>query len=145
MTDSETSMQNDPAVTEEQLQYTGFLGALSKTGLGLLVVTFVLYAGELLPPKIPFEVLSKYWSLSCEEYLRATGMQAGWSWLYLIGYGEFVIFLAVTFLAVITGICYLAIIPSYLRRGDTIYGAMAIIEVVILIVAASGILQSGGH
>jgi hypothetical protein len=136
---------NDQGVSKEQLLYAMLLRVLSKIGLGLLVVTFILYAGELLPPRIPLEELSKYWSLSCEEYLRAAGLLAGWSWLHLIGHGDFVTFLAVSFLATVTTICYLSIIPSYLRRGDKIYGSLAIIEVAVLIIAASGILKAGGH
>lgn len=145
MKDNEELTNNYQAVAKEQLLYTRFLSVLSKIGLGLLVVTFIIYVGKLLPPRIPFEELSRYWSLSSEEYLRATGIQAGWSWLHLIGYGDFVTFLAVSSLAAVTSICYLSIIPSYLRRGDKIYGSMAIIEVVVLIIAASGILQAGGH
>ena len=145
MNDSQELTNNYQVVTKEQLLYTSFLRVLSKIGLGLLVVTFIIYVGKLLPPKIPFEELSKYWSLSSEEYLRATGIQGGWSWLHLIGYGDFVTFLAISFLAAVTSICYLSIIPSYLRRGDKIYGSLAIIEVLVLIIAASGILKAGGH
>jgi hypothetical protein len=145
MEDSQELKSNYQAVTREQLLYTGVLKVLSKIGLGLLVVTFIIYVGKLLPPKIPFGELSRYWSLSSEEYLRTTGIQAGWSWLYLIGYGDFLTFLAVSFLAAVASICYLSIIPSYLRRGDKIYSSLAIIEVVVLIIAASGILQTGGH
>ncbi len=141
----EEATNNCRFVTKEQFLYAMLLRVLSNIGLGLLVVTFILYVGKLLPPKIPFEELSKYWSLSCEEYLRATGIQAGWSWLHLIGHGDFVTFLAISFLAAVTSICYLSIIPSYLRRGDKIYGSLAIIEVVVLIIAASGILQTGVH
>ena len=145
MNNNEELTNNCQVVTKEQLLYAMFLSVLSKIGLGLLVVTFILYVGKLLPPKIPFEELSKYWSLSCEEYLMATGIQAGWSWLHLLGHGDFVTFLAISFLAAVTIICYLSIIPSYLRRGDKIYGWLAIIEVVVLIIAASGILKAGGH
>ncbi|MDO9109061.1 MAG: hypothetical protein Q7U40_00265, partial [Desulfatirhabdiaceae bacterium] len=79
MEDSQELTSNDQAVTREQLLYTGVLRVLSKIGLGLLVVTFIIYVGKLLPPKIPLGELSRYWSLSSEEYLRASGIQAGWS------------------------------------------------------------------
>lgn len=145
MNNNEELTNNYQAVTKEQLLYSRFLGVLSKIGLGLLVVTFILYVGKLLPPKIPFEELSQYWSLSSDEYLRVTGIQAGWSWLHLLGYGDYVTFVAISFLAAVTIICYLSIIPSYLRRGDKIYGWLAIIEVAVLIIAASGILKVGEH
>ena len=130
---------------KEQQIYAKILSVLSKTGLGLLVVTFILYVGKLLPAKIPFQRLSEYWLLPCEEYLEIAGIYSGWSWLHLLGYGDFVTFLAISFLAITTIICYLAIIPSYLRKGDKIYSLLAIIEVVVLITAASGILKVGGH
>ncbi len=130
---------------KEQLLYARLLKVMSRIGLGLLVITFILYVGEFLPARIPFEELSKYWSLSCEEYLQVTGIQAGWSWLSLLGYGDFITFLAILFLATATIICYLAIIPLYLRRDDKIYCWLAIIEVMVLILAASGILTIGGH
>ncbi|MBU1261793.1 hypothetical protein KJ640_02430 [bacterium] len=130
---------------KEQQIYAKVLALLSKIGLGLLVVTFILYVGKLLPTKIPFERLSEYWSLSCEKYLEATGIHSGWSWLHLLGYGDFITFLSISFLAMTTIICYLAIIPSYLRKGDKIYSFLAIIEVIVLITAASGILKVGGH
>lgn len=145
MKEADPFADRNQGVTREQLLYTRYLWALSRIGLGLLVVTFMLYVGKLLPPKIPFEKLSTYWSLSCEEYLRASGTQAGWSWLYLLGYGDYVTFLAVAFLGAVTTLCYLSIIPSYLRRDDKIYGLLAIIEVVVLIIAASGLLKTGGH
>ncbi|MFH0774925.1 MAG: hypothetical protein V2A53_05470 [bacterium] len=130
---------------KEQQIYARILSVLSKTGLGLLVAAFILYVGKLLPAKIPFEELSKYWSLSCEKYLEVTGIHTGWSWLHLLGYGDFVTFLAISFLAMTTIICYLSIIPSYLKKGDKIYSLLAIIEVMVLMLAASGILTIGGH
>lgn len=131
-------------MSREQLLYTRVLRALTRIGLGFLIVTFALYAGKLLPPRIPLEELSRYWSLSCEEYLRTADLKAGWSWLYLTGYGDFVTFWAVSFLASVTTFCYLSVIPSYLRNGDRIYGSLAIIQVLVLILAASGLLKAGG-
>ncbi|MEK9148543.1 MAG: hypothetical protein AAB267_00695, partial [Candidatus Desantisbacteria bacterium] len=77
---------------KEQLLYARLLKVMSRIGLGLLVITFILYVGKLLPARIPFEELSKYWSLSCEEYLGLTGIHPGWSWLSLLGYGDFAAF-----------------------------------------------------
>ncbi|MEW6334873.1 MAG: hypothetical protein AB1558_11445 [Thermodesulfobacteriota bacterium] len=133
------------SVAAEQLLYARILGILSKAGLAWLVVTFTLYAGGFRPPVIPLEDLPRYWSLSREEYLGAAGIDAGWSWLRLIGHGDFLTFTAVAFLALTTLICYAAVIPSYLRKGDRIYGSLALIEVAVLAMAASGILMAGGR
>jgi len=126
---------------KEQLLYAKLLGRLSKVGLVLVIITFITYVAKLLPPKIHFSELSKYWSFPCEEYLRLAEIHNGWSWISLLGYGDFLPFLAISFLAIATIICYLAIIPVYLRRGDKIYGWLTIIEVMVLITAISGLLK----
>jgi hypothetical protein len=54
-------------------------------------------------------------------------------------------FLPIAFLSILTVICYLAILPGLMRKKDTAYVVLVIVEVVVLLVAASGILGSGGH
>ncbi len=70
-------------------------------------------------------------------------MPTGWGWLELVSYGDVLNFLPLAFLAVITIVCYITIIPVLLRKKDVIYVAIALIEVVVLLLAASGILQAG--
>jgi len=40
-------------------------------------------------------------------------------------------------------VCYLAIVPGLMREKDTPYVALALVEVAVLVLAASGILKSG--
>ncbi len=54
-------------------------------------------------------------------------------------------FIPIAFLSGLTIICYLAIVPGLLRKKDTPYVILAILEIVVLCVAASGILGTGGH
>jgi hypothetical protein len=53
--------------------------------------------------------------------------------------------LPVAFLSGLTILCYLAIIPGLMRKKDTAYVVISILEIIVLVVAASGILGSGGH
>jgi hypothetical protein len=138
-------LPNRQIATEEQLLYAKILDIGVKIGLGLLVVGFILYASRFLPLKIPLEDLTRYWSLPVEKYLEAAGIQPGWSWFSMLGYGDFINFIAITFLAGVTILCYLTIIPSLFRKKDIVYACFAIIEVVVLVVAASGILGGGSH
>ena len=62
-----------------------------------------------------------------------------------VGKGEFLNFIGIVFLAGVTIVCYLRIIPILLRKKDTMYAVLAIIEVLVLTLAASGVLKSGGH
>jgi hypothetical protein len=136
-------LQKRQIATQEQSLYASILDVGVKIGLGGLVVGFILYISRLLPLKIPLEDLPRYWPLPVEEYLEAAGIQPGWSWLYMLSYGDFLLFIPIAFLAGLTILCYLAIIPSFFRKKDLFYTCFVIIEILVLIIAASGILR--GH
>ncbi|HET6514590.1 MAG TPA: hypothetical protein VFG09_05470 [Thermodesulfovibrionales bacterium] len=138
-------MEKKVKATEEQLAYAKVLDLGMKAGLLTLIVTFVVYLTGILTPHIPVSDLPKYWGLSVHKYLAATNIHTGWSWIGMLGKGDFLNFLGIVFLAGVTILCYLRIIPVLFRKKDMIYGVIAIIEVLVLVLAASGILKSGGH
>ena len=138
-------MNNKLKATEEQIAYAQLLDIGMKSGMLLLIITFILYVFGILTPHIPFDDLPKYWSMPVKQYLKATGIHTGWSWIYLLGKGDFVNFLGIAFLSGVTILCYIRIIPIFLKKKDTIYAIFAVIEVLVLVLAASGILKSGGH
>jgi hypothetical protein len=129
--------------TEEQLLYARILDKGMKIGLAILVVTFGLYVFGILQPHVPVNDLPKYWSMSVHEYLEATDLGTGWSWLGNLGEGDLLNFVGIAFLAGVTIICYLAIVPSLMRKKDTPYVVLALVEVAVLVLAASGILKAG--
>ena len=45
----------------------------------------------------------------------------------------------------LTILCYLVILPILFRKKDTAYAIIAIVEVLVLSLAASGLLKVGGH
>jgi len=132
-------------VTEEQIAYAKILDLGMKVGLCALVISFGLYVLGIVEPHIPLQDLPKYWKLPVHEYLKQTNIHQGWSWLYMLNKGDFLNFIGIAFLAGVSIICYLRIIPSLFRKKDTIYAFLAIAEVVVLVLAASGLLKSGGH
>ena len=138
-------MGKELRATEEQLAYAKLLDLGMKAGLLFLVVTFVIYLSGILTPHIPVNDLPKFWSMSVHKYLEATGIHPGWSWLGMVGKGDFLNFTGIAFLAGVTLFCYVRIIPILFRKKDTVYGVIAIVEVVVLALAASGVLKSGGH
>lgn len=129
----------------EQLAYATILDKGMKIGLLMLVISFIIYVTGILTPYIPVSDLPKYWGMSVHKYLEATGIHPGWTWLRLIGKGDFLNFLGIAFLAGVTAVCYVRIIPILFRKKDVAFGIIAIIEVVVLVLAASGLLKSGGH
>ena len=131
--------------TEEQLAYAKLLDFGMKLGLLALIITFIVYLSGILSPYIPVHDLPRYWGMSVHKYLEATGIHPGWTWIGMLGKGDFLNFIGIAFLAGVTILCYLRIIPILFRKKDTVYGVLAIVEVLILVLAASGILKAGGH
>ncbi|HET8538526.1 MAG TPA: hypothetical protein VFL83_01510 [Anaeromyxobacter sp.] len=134
-----------PAVAEEQLAYARLLDRGMKVGLLALTASFLVYVSGALQPRVPVADLPRYWSLPVKEYLAATGIHPGWGWLALLGHGDFLNFLGIAFLSGVTIACYLAIIPILFRKKDAIYGWIAVAEVLVLALAASGVLNAGAH
>ncbi|MFA7383801.1 MAG: hypothetical protein WC001_10155 [Desulfurivibrionaceae bacterium] len=139
--------------TEEQVQYAAILEKGMYSGLALMVITFALYVLGIMPSIVPLSEISIYWSMPVHDYLVAINtnfihgehLPTGWSWLKLIGYGDFLNFVPVTILSGVTIICYMVIIPGLFCRKDKAMAIMAIAEVLILTLAASGLLAVGGH
>ena len=138
-------MSKHQYVTEEQIAYAKILDLGMKVGLLFLVISFAIYVFGILTPHVPLDELPKYWKLPVQEYLKQTGIHPGWSWLYLLNRGDFLNFVGIAFLAGVSIICYLSIIPTLFRKNDIIYAFLAIAEVLVLVLAASGVLKSGGH
>lgn len=131
--------------TEEQLRYAAVLARGMYLGLFCLFVTYTLYLTGIMPSYLPLEELPSRWSMNVHDYLTGAEIEAGWGWLKMLKYGDFVNFIGIATLAGVTIFCYLSIVPILLKKKDMIYVVLALLEVLVLAVAASGILGSGGH
>ncbi len=131
--------------TEEQVLYSKILNIGMLIGLAGLVIAFIIYSTGILAPLIPLEKVQTYWILSVHEYLTQSGMQAGWAWFGNLQFGDMLNFLPIAFLSLLTIVCYIAIIPVLIRKKDTAFVVIAVLEIIVLAVAASGILGTGGH
>jgi len=131
--------------TPEQLLYARILEKGMYFGLLILLITFGLYTLGIMEPYIPLNKISKYWSMNVNDYLKQADIHAGWAWVGMLKYGDFINFIGIALLAGVTIICYAAIVPTLLKNKDTVYAVMAVLEVLILTLAASGILATGGH
>ena len=135
----DTSLKPSP----EQVRYSDVLQKGMFLGLACLFVTFALYVFGIMEPHIPLEKLPQYWQKSVHEYLADADIEPGWGWIKMVGHGDFVNFIGITILASVTVVCYCAIIPLLLKGKDGIYAALAILEVIVLVAAASGIISMG--
>ncbi len=127
----------------EQLLYAKILEKGMYSGLLILLITFGLYTFGILDPYIPLDKVSEYWSYNVNDYLKHAEIKPGWAWLGMLKYGDFVNFIGIAMLAGVTIFCYAAIVPTLLKNNDKVYAILAIIEVIILSAAASGLLAVG--
>jgi hypothetical protein len=140
-------------VSDEQLLYAKILDVGMNVGLVILLVTFALYASNIVKPAVPLDELPKYWSMSAHEYLEVTNHTfvhrehpiTGWTWLTALNHGDYLNFVGIAVLSLVTVVCFLGIIPTLLRKKDVVYAVMSLLEALILGLAASGLLTIGGH
>ncbi len=125
--------------SQEQIDYANVLFYGSWLGLVIMVITYLLYVTGLLAPHVPLSDIPMYWSKPVAFYVKNAQAPQGWAWLGLLGKGDYLNYIGIVLLAAMSIICYLRILPSLLRKGDKPLIVIAILEVVVLVVAASGV------
>ena len=127
----------------EELRYAKVLHIGTMVGLVLLVLSFLIYISGILPVLVPLDQLSQYWGLSAREFVTATHTPTGWAWLRLVGHGDVLNVAAIAFLAGVSGLCSLAVLPLFVRRGDWAQVVIAALQIAVLVLAASNLLFAG--
>ena len=136
---------DDNNISVEQQRYATLLSWGSRSGLGLLVVSFLAYVFGLMPVHVPLEQLPNLWNLPVGDYLKQTDTPTGWNWLTMIDQGDFASLVGIAWLSGCSLICLLAIIPIYARRKDKIFVMLCVFALAVQLLAASGMLRTGGH
>ena len=129
----------------EQVTYANMLFYGCWGGLALMLVTYLVYVTGIMSPHVPLDKIPQLWSQPVGVYLKEGNVPHGWGWLVLIGKGDFLNFVGIVLLAGMTILCYIPLIPAYLKRGEKIFAALALAEILVLLVAASGIVGGGAH
>ncbi len=131
--------------TKEQIIYANLLLMGMLAGLVIMFITYIVYLTGLLPPQVGLDVISANWGKGIHEYLELTHSPNGWGWIPLLGKGDFLNFIGFALLGLMTIVCYVVLVRGYLRKKDWIFAVISVLEIVVLALAASGILGSGGH
>ena len=138
-------MNNDVHATPEQTAYADLLFYGCWLGLGIMILTYSLYISGAMTPHVPLETMPQVWSDPVSTYLEKANIPTGWGWTSLLGNGDFLNFIGIVLLAGLSIICYLKTIPAFFRKGDKVMGFIAVAEVLVLLLAASGIVGGGAH
>jgi hypothetical protein len=130
-------------VPKEQLVYARILGYGTKISILVIAAAYIAYITGILPHYIEFDKIVELWGKKSHKFVEETNTPLGWEWIGLVMYGDFLNLLLLTFLSFLTIICYLAIIPVLVAKKDFIYFVIALLEVVVLLLAASGLIVAG--
>ena len=133
------------AASEEQIAYANVLNIGMWLGLAVLIITFFIYISGVMPSYVPIDDLPKYWTMRVHDFNTALNAPTGWGWAAKVGNGDYLNFIGIAILSGLTILCYVVILPILIRKKDTAYVVIAIVEVLVLSLAASGLLAVGGH
>jgi hypothetical protein len=133
---------NETLISVEQQRYAIWLNWGARSGLLILIVTFLSYVFGWLPAHVPLQQLPDVWSLPADEYIKLVGAPTGWGWLNMIKEGDFAGLLGIAWLAGCSLLCLLVVMPIYARRRDWVFVALCILALLIQLLAASGILTA---
>lgn len=129
----------------EQIRYANILFYGAWLGIFMMIATYLIYILGVLPSHVPMDVVTSSWKMGVADYLHHTNSPTGWGWASLLNRGDFLNFVPIALLALLTIVCYFTLIPGYKKRKDYMYMFFAIAEILVLALAASGLLGSGGH
>lgn len=129
----------------EQVTYANLLFYGCWGGLAMMAATYLLYVTGILTPHVPLEKVPLLWSQPVGTYLELGNVPHGWGWTALLGKGDFLNFLGIVLLAGMTIVCYIPLIPVYMKRKEFVFAGLAVAEILVLLFAASGIVDGGGH
>ncbi|MBU0464384.1 MAG: DUF1634 domain-containing protein [Proteobacteria bacterium] len=131
--------------SKEQVIYANILVIGVWIGIAILFITYAIYLSGLMPSHVDISLVTANWDKGVNEYLEITHSPRGWGWLKLLSTGDFLNYIGFAFLALMTVVCYLVLLKGYLAKKDWIYAGIAFLEILVLSLAASGLLGSGGH
>ena len=129
----------------EQITYANLLFIGAWAGILLMMITYFIYVTGIISPHVDVMAITQNWGKGVDEYLKITHSPHGWGWISLLNKGDFLNFLGLVLIAVLTIICYLFLVVGYKKRKDWLYFFICVFEIAVLTLAASGILGTGGH
>ncbi len=141
----DTQNKENLKASREQIIYANILVIGVWAGIFILVTTYAIYLTGILPSHVKLSLIPTIWGKGVGEYLEITHSPHGWGWVSLLTKGDFLNYIGLALLALMTIVCYLVLVRGYIRQKNWIFTVIALLEIVVLSVAASGLLGSGGH
>lgn len=128
------------SVAAEQRRYSTYLLYGAWLGMGIMLLTYALYLSGAVKPYVPLEDVTEYWSQSSQQYLSRGEVPAKWGWIKLVGYGDFINFVGIALMGLLTVGGLLMLLVAYVRRRDWPFIAIVFVQLLVLAASISGVL-----
>jgi len=132
-----------PQVHHEQLAYAGVLDRLSHLAILVIGGSYAAYVLNLLPQGVSIVETASSWHLRASEMQSTLHAPLGWSFMAdpsSLGLGDTLSYLSIILVCMIPVICLLFTAPAFLREKRPVFVVLSLLQVLILLVAATGIL-----
>lgn len=137
-------MKDTPAAQPEALRYAALLAWGTRAGLLLLVLSFAAYVSGWYVPHVPLERLPSLWGLPVNAFHEAARTPQTWDWELIVMHGDHANMVGIGVLAACSLPPLLALVPLFLKqRNGVVYAAICALEVLVILLAASGVLSAG--
>ena len=113
----------------------------TRIAFGVVVATFAIYLLGVLRPLVPLQELAQLWKLPVDRFVAATGAPTGWTWLRLLGKGDYLNLLGIAVFVLVTIAAYARLVPLFLQAGKRAQALFAALQVLVLLAAASGLFS----
>jgi hypothetical protein len=129
--------------TREALLFARTLQVGTWLSLAVLVLAFAGYVTGAVTPRVAIEELPSVWGLRAPDFAARAGLPRGWGWLGLLRYADLQPLLGVAMLAGLSIVAYLLLLVVFLRKGDAPYALISVLQLAVLLLAASGLVSIG--
>jgi hypothetical protein len=138
-----TSTLPKPPLDPEQAVYARWLARGNRVALVVMLAGFAAYLAGLWSPLVHRRELSGLWHLSARDYLQHTGVPTGWGWFGQLTHSDMATLLGIALLAACSLPALLMVALHYWRRGERLAGLLAMLQIAVLVLAASGVIGAG--
>jgi hypothetical protein len=128
-------------VSSEERICARCLEAGTRVAFAVVLASFAIYVLGLLDPLVPLQELVHLWGLPVDRYVAATGAPTGWAWLRFLGKGDYLNLFGIALFAAVTIACYARMVPAFSRQGKRAQAMFALLQVLVLLAAASGLIR----
>jgi hypothetical protein len=122
-----------------QRGYARWLRYGTWSGVVALVGGFAAYLLGM-APHVPMDQLASLWSQPAPVYLERTGLRAGWHWATLVHRSDMLVVAGIALLASCSIASLVVAVRAFARNGERAFAIICALQIVVLLVAAAGVL-----